>query len=487
MAIFKARLHSPSGLIYWSVHLILSLVVLLISMDLNARTPSDESDLTHIQLDVGQSVYLNGPDSEDLLVSRKGLVDLYFTKDRKWRVTGLKPGFLSIRASGRQWMITVEKNKKTQVMTGKDIPDWICRLPGITCHQKARILSGVFGHRYEFIQAQDWCLSNKPCLFTGFLEEGEQKKLKAELSKHLPDHSVMTITAGQMIGVETDCSPGADKHNQIPKTIQSPLIRSLLTRNLIQLRCRTAGPGTMWTIKSKIFLSGHQKVIAKGFQFSSEPGFELGARLSPTGRILTRLNNLTTKNQARVIAEPLIITRAGVKNKITSGGEFPALKPRRPPEKNTRMYWKEYGVSLETQVLSAGDGFVILDYQMSLKQPSQTQKGHLNAQLLNSQLTIPLNTPVLAGQVSLNHKNHGNEHSPIFSKVPLIGPLFQNSSEQKDDSTLYVWFEISKHRERTNHQAIENFSDSFLNTSGGTSPETLPPSAATSLTILDEI
>lgn len=485
MALFESRGRPASG-----SHLTLLFLSFFIGMHLMAQEPGDlnsDSDLTHLQLTVGQSSYLAGTQSDDLLASRKGIIDLYFTRDKKWRITGLRPGFLSIRSANKQWMITVIKAENNKASNRQKIPEWICKLPGVSCHHQAKILSGNFHDRYTYLQAQDWCRSHLACLFTASLSLKEQRLLISDLMKHVPQKTSISMTANQLPVIEMECSSGSDAPLKDSTFKESSLLSSLIQRKLIQIKCRQQKPQMIWAIKSKIFLTSHQQIVERGFQFSTQPGIELTKTLNLTGKILSKLNDLATKNQAKIIAEPLILVQEGVKSKVTSGGEFSSQIPWSSADKRSRIYWKEYGISLEAQVLRSDKNYVALEYQMTLKQPSQGNQGHLNSQFLKSQMTLPHNTPVLAGQVKLNHHRDGKEHSPALSDIPLIGPLFRKSADQKDDSTLFVWFEVSEHNSSASDQEGENFSDNFSKTRGGTNPETFPPNAATSLTMLDEM
>ena len=407
-----------------------------------SRLPEAET----MTLRTGESSIIK-PDGEgNLLVSRRGILDLFYLGNCSWKATGLRRGFVSIRSGARQWLITVTESEKKSGLKRAFFPDWICQDGSMQCHQQTMVISGTSGNRHTYIQSYRWCSKHPPCLFDAGLSSPEKKLLIRSIHGRVPQSTVWQDHDAAHRSYEIPCL--AKKSQNLPDDHffkKDAIADTLVKTGIISIRCQQEPADRMWEIKAKIYSTSKYDSALKGF--NGELDFRLAYPGTPeiSTKILSRLEAMLTDKRASIIGEPQLIVKEGFKGIITSGGElalcYGSSSP--PGQKKSFTRWKAYGMRFEVRVYGFQKGLVSLHYHLSFSQPAKGDRSMLSSDQIQSSILVPTGVPILAGQTTIRSDISSGEENPLFSQIPLIGPVFKNSDSANARTRLWIWIEAS--------------------------------------------
>ncbi|MCK4532162.1 type II and III secretion system protein [bacterium] len=162
------------------------------------------------------------------------------------------------------------------------------------------------------------------------------------------------------------------------------------------------------------------------------------------------LHALINNNEARLLANPKLVTESGSKAHFLVGGEIPYVYYT---QDEVIIEWKEYGVSLNVEpvvvdnrnisaklnlgVVELGDWYYYGAYRL----PSFTKREMTNKVMVKDKQTL-----VIAG-LKKDSKVSNKRRVPLLGYIPLIGDAFftyEDSINMKTSLVMFVTFKIVK-------------------------------------------
>ncbi|MCK5534904.1 type II and III secretion system protein [bacterium] len=155
------------------------------------------------------------------------------------------------------------------------------------------------------------------------------------------------------------------------------------------------------------------------------------------------LHALINNNEARLLANPKLVTESGSNAHFLVGGEIPYVYYT---EDEVIIEWKEYGVALDVQpevvdkvtirakmkveVVEIGDWYTYGIFRL----PSFTKREMSNRVMIKNKETL-----VIAG-LKKSAKVSGKRRVPLLGYIPIIGDLFFTYADTKDVKSSLVMF-----------------------------------------------
>jgi pilus assembly protein CpaC len=164
----------------------------------------------------------------------------------------------------------------------------------------------------------------------------------------------------------------------------------------------------------------------------------LGASINSS--LQSRLQLLTQKGMAAVLAEPTLACRSGGTARFVSGGEIPI--PITDGLGSTNVQYKEYGVILEVRPRADQNGKVFADVDIELSQVDASIRIADYPGFIKKRTSTAINaqsgdTIAIAGLV-LRDRSRDRQGVPGLSAVPLVGELFSATRRQQRQTELLI-------------------------------------------------
>lgn len=168
---------------------------------------------------------------------------------------------------------------------------------------------------------------------------------------------------------------------------------------------------------------------------------ELLGPLELLSRLAGQIEILADTGDAKLLANPTLLTKSGHQASFLVGGEIPVVIPK---GNEMAVEWKEYGVKLKVtpEVVSTGDVRVTV-------QPEVSTLDWANAVRLNS-ITIPAmktrrtettvdlkdgGTLALGGLIQ-NDESKQVQKVPLLGDLPILGALFRSEKFKREETEL---------------------------------------------------
>ena len=159
-------------------------------------------------------------------------------------------------------------------------------------------------------------------------------------------------------------------------------------------------------------------------------------------------NLLTTNSLVKVLSNPTLMVRDGVKANVSVGSTISIVgqttqDPINGDRQTTSAEYRTTGVSIGVTPTISAAGIVVLDINESI---SNTLPGSIgaggNPDIFERNVTTQVlarsgQTVMLAGLISEN-KSIGGSGTPGLSKIPILGNLFKAKSESSDRTELVM-------------------------------------------------
>lgn len=148
------------------------------------------------------------------------------------------------------------------------------------------------------------------------------------------------------------------------------------------------------------------------------------ARIESTPQLL--VNDNEEASIESIQSEPTTTTQVGETSDITSFGGF-----------------EDATTSLTVTPSISEAGELLLDYEVTLEDfvgvGSDGIPPPRTSQILNGSVTLPDNTTVVVGGITVKDRNENVNKVPILGDLPLIGVLFRDTRQTETESLLYVF------------------------------------------------
>jgi len=185
-----------------------------------------------------------------------------------------------------------------------------------------------------------------------------------------------------------------------------------------------------------IFAMGESYNYNTGTPFRNNPLNWAMDRHSP---INLSLHTLITKNKAKILSRPSIMTMSGETAMIRVGGEIPYSVIDNNGKAN--VSFKDYGIILQLKPVVDGDNKIISSVYAEVSSMSgETVDGQpiLNTRSAASVVTMNSgSTMVIGGLLDSNEQKIVNK-IPLLGDIPILGEFFKYTSKSKEKQELII-------------------------------------------------
>jgi hypothetical protein len=156
-----------------------------------------------------------------------------------------------------------------------------------------------------------------------------------------------------------------------------------------------------------------------------------------------KLNDKPGSVIRKTIGEPVVRMSLGSKAVVQSGGEVIERAMTRDGTEGGRLLPLPYGMKLGLALVSKDQGSLQLQSKLEVKLPHESWSKYSSGQI-ESQQFVDINQWTTIGEVELASDRESKSETMTLSQVPIIGPFFKESYEQKSKSRLYFRVLISE-------------------------------------------
>ncbi len=295
--------------------------------------------------------------------------------------------------------------------------------------------------------------------------------LRAKIRENLPnaDIRVDSINGGIMLSGAVRDAPTIERAVAIAKRYAPEAVTNALTvaspqQVMLEVRfveaarsasrelgigTRGRGPSAAWDTGRQVFDRGN------GIEDIALSTADLLSGTAPFGTMLARIleggtnvdvmiRALETRQLARRLAEPNLVTTSGDTASFLAGGEFPF--PVSATDNRITIEFKQFGVALAFTPTVLADGLINLRIAPEVSDIDDTNSVTVNNVRIPGLAVRRANTTVelkdgqsLAIAGLLQHQHAKNqEQLPWIGQVPVLGALFRSAEYQKNESDLVI-------------------------------------------------
>jgi type IV pilus secretin PilQ/predicted competence protein len=143
-----------------------------------------------------------------------------------------------------------------------------------------------------------------------------------------------------------------------------------------------------------------------------------------------------TRDQAKTISEPSIVTQNNVEGTVIQGTQIP-IQTTINNTISVQYVQASLQLKVTPQVTQDGNVFLTIDVQNSSPGPALTFAGPtINTQSATTQVLVPNGGTVIFGGVTVHTKSNSATQIPWLGSIPILGHLFKSSTKQENDQQL---------------------------------------------------
>ena len=180
-------------------------------------------------------------------------------------------------------------------------------------------------------------------------------------------------------------------------------------------------------------------LVDLGANVTNATGVAVGIRGGNSALLQLELSALETDGRVEVISQPKIVTTNGKAALIQSGQEIPFQTVE---DGEVNIEFKDVVLSLDvTPRINPGDRIAM---DLKIKKDSigeQLANGEIS--IVNNELetsvVVPDGQTIVLGGVFENETRHTVNKTPLLGDLPVLGPLFRNTSERNDKTELLIF------------------------------------------------
>ncbi|HZT70639.1 MAG TPA: type IV pilus secretin PilQ [Terriglobia bacterium] len=143
-----------------------------------------------------------------------------------------------------------------------------------------------------------------------------------------------------------------------------------------------------------------------------------------------------TRDQAKTISEPSIVTQNNVEGTVIQGTQIP-IQTTINNTISVQYVQASLQLKVTPQVTQDGNVFLTIEVQNSSPGPALTFAGPtINTQSATTQVLVPNGGTVIFGGVTVHTKSNSATQVPWLGSIPILGHLFKSSTRQENDQQL---------------------------------------------------
>ena len=190
-----------------------------------------------------------------------------------------------------------------------------------------------------------------------------------------------------------------------------------------------------------------------------DPAFNAGTALLGNGFIgqggigsinpfRARINAISQKNNARVLASPNIRATEGTVAQITIGGERPVpVASSSFGATGQSIEFRRFGVILTMRPTVTDDNTIILQIRADVTQPDQTYAINVAGAIIPGESVRSIDTTItvrpgdimVMGGLLTNDKRQQTSKVPLLGDLPIIGSLFKSKRFENNETELAIF------------------------------------------------
>jgi hypothetical protein len=395
--------------------------------------------LERVDLSIGEEWTIKIGDEETIHLSRKNIVDFRNVGKQIWRVIGLREGvaLATIRDGNgdevKQVLFTVFelKGRFHAIFEDRKWQEFVCRKSGIRCPEGGFSIVGTTEDYQWFEVAREECLKRQPCLFKAKLTGKGLQALETQWRRRLEPWQEVSVDEGGRVVISEPCSgkePGGSAQIDF-------LSGGGVDAGTILVVCKPEFANQPLMLVAKAFLVETRKMQSLGISWGDDGLIPLSR---PLDLSQLDLRALERQGAIHVIAEPMIWLENGQQAMFHDGGEV--LEKIHGGGEGSVATWKKYGFIFKTQTQVLGSREVVLGYEVEVSQVAGAG-GHLKKSMMKSQTKIAIGKEKLLGLIK-NFSLSNQDDGLIFSRIPILGPLFKSWGHGISSSHLFLWVKI---------------------------------------------
>ena len=404
-----------------------------------------ETKQSEIDMRAGEQEILPFFTTNSLHVSRRGIVEVQYLNDNRWRVTALRKGIVMIMEKDnageikRSVLVHVASSDEPKrahdqgLFAREELNAFFCGEKGVICDEGRKLLKGESSSWHWYRQARETCRRNAPCVFAVTLSEQASRQLKDSFQALLsPWFRMESVKNGVGVAL-ADCP---DDNKDELTALANHLTEGAVDRGELMVLCAGKFLARGFFLKAKVFVLSSDE--AERF------GLDLGETLSASSpAVLEKIFAFLKHNKARLIAEPFLKLYSGVEGTLSSGSEL-RIEAETVRKKE---YWKKIGLAMTVKGFITGKDTLRVHYKIVLSNlhPSGDDRIIQNSSA-SSLVDLAFAHPEIIGGMEAQSTHHGEQGIPYLRAVPIIGPLLRGIADGGDRNRLYIWLEASEDR-----------------------------------------
>ena len=143
-----------------------------------------------------------------------------------------------------------------------------------------------------------------------------------------------------------------------------------------------------------------------------------------------------TRDQAKTISQPSIVTQNNVQGTVIQGTQIP-IQTTINNTISVQYVQASLQLKVTPQVTQDGNVFLTIDVENSTPGPALTLAGPtINTQSATTQVLVPNGGTVVFGGVTVHTKSNSSTGIPLLGDIPVLGHLFKSTTQQSNDQEL---------------------------------------------------
>ncbi len=143
-----------------------------------------------------------------------------------------------------------------------------------------------------------------------------------------------------------------------------------------------------------------------------------------------------SRDQAKTISQPSIVTQNNVEGTVIQGTQIP-IQTTINNTISVQYVQASLQLKVTPQVTQDGNVFLTIDVENSTPGPALTLAGPtINTQSATTEVLVPSGGTVIFGGVTVHTKSNSSTGVPLLDSIPILGHLFKSTTKQSNDQEL---------------------------------------------------
>lgn len=397
---------------------------------------SEEEKFKDLEIQVGESLEIPFKEEDSLQISRKGIVDVQIL-EKKIRVVGLKSGIVVLSMKNYNEKFSYFKYyfrvSKKESSPEDNFLEKLVYQAGLKFEESTYTVSGETDQFYSFYRLSKLCKKRQRCLSHISLNKKGQRKIHDHVQKILGPSYDLEVKKNGKILIFAPCS---EKESLLKghREFISHLLEGEEFDKEFDIVCRTMKDSRLYILQSKMIVM--ESNIAKDLGLES-PNLVVSDMLS---KVNLKLHSALQDKKAELVGAPVIKIQSGSEAYLESGSEYLYHGDSAYKDKELYTEWKSIGLSLNVKLLAQSEDKVHLNYDFRISNPSSRDNRRILTNRISGSILLEEKKSKLVGSIKFTTEGSHEQSNPLIESVPIIAPLFKQSSSNRAESSIFLEF-----------------------------------------------